>query len=213
MHVRDLLLERVEVSTLNTSQTVGEALIAINASGYRCIPVVDSEDNYKGMIYKVHLIEYLYEEDGDKNEKINHLLMHQDTFITERSSFLNALIKIKALPFLSVVEHDKLVGILTHNKVESVLGDAFGLNTGGINLTISSTEAKGMIEKLTKTLRGENIEGMFTLDNGSVLSRRVVITLENGKTDAEIDKLTEKLEKEGFRILQVDKIKKKIEVL
>lgn len=206
MHVRDLLLERLGVSTVNNKQTVGEALDAINASGYRCIPVVDSEDNYKGMIYKVHLIEYLYEENGEKSEKIDHLVKHQDTFITERSSFLSALIEIKSLPFLSVVESGKLVGILTHNKVESVLEDAFGLKTGGINLTISSTEAKGMIEKLTKTLRGENIEGMFTLDNGSVLARRVVITLESGKTDAEIVKLTEKLEKGGFRILQVDKI-------
>jgi len=201
-------MERLGVSTVNIDQTVGEALDAINASGYRCIPVVDLDDNYKGMIYKVHLIEYLYEENGDKSEKIDHLLMHQDTFITERSSFLSALIKIKALPFLSVIENGKLVGILTHNKVESVLGDAFGLKTGGINLTISSTEAKGMIEKLTKTLRGELIEGMFTLDNGSVLARRVVITLENGKTDAEIEKLKVKLEKEGFRILQIDKIEK-----
>ena len=208
MHVRDLLMERLGVATVNIDQTVGEALDAINTSGYRCIPVVDLDDNYKGMIYKVHLIEYLYEENGEKSEKIDHLLMHQDTFITERSSFLSALIKIKSLPFLSVVENGKLVGILTHNKVESVLGDAFGLKTGGINLTISSTEAKGMIEKLTKTLRGELIEGMFTLDNGSVLARRVVITLENGKTDAEIDKLKVKLEKEGFRILQIDKIEK-----
>ncbi|MER2090252.1 MAG: CBS domain-containing protein [Sporosarcina sp.] len=208
MHVRDLLLERPGVTTINSNQTVGEALDAINASGYRCIPVIDSTDNYKGMIYKVHLIEYLYEENGDKGKKIDHLLMHRDTFITERSSFLNALTKIKALPFLSVVEHGKLVGILTHNKVESVLEDAFGLKTGGINLTISSTEAKGMIEKLTKSLRGEHIEGMFTLDNGSVLARRVVLTLEGDKTVAEIDKLKEKLEKEGFRILQVDKIEK-----
>jgi hypothetical protein len=44
----------------------------------------------------------------------------------------------------------------------------------------------------------------------SVLARRVVITLENGKTDTEIDKLKEKLEKEGFRVLQVDKIEKRI---
>jgi Mg2+/Co2+ transporter CorB len=208
MHVRDLLLERLAVATVNINQNVGKVLDQINASGYRCIPVVDSEDNYKGMIYKVHLIEYLYEENGEKSETIDHLLKHQDTFITERSSFLSALIAIKSLPFLSVVENGKLVGILTHNKVESVLEDAFGLKTGGINLTISSTEAKGMIEKLTKTLRGEHIEGMFTLDNGSVLARRVVITLESGKTDAEIDKLKEKLEKGGFRILQVDKIEK-----
>ena len=93
--------------------------------------------------------------------------------------------------------------------MESVLEDAFGLTTGGINITISSTEAKGMIEKLTKTLRGENIEGMFTLDNGSVLARRVVITLEDGKSDADIEKLSDKLEKNGFRILHVDHIAKK----
>jgi len=208
MHVRDLLLDRLEVSTVKIDQTVREVLDQIKASGYRCIPVVDGEDFYKGMIYKVHLIEYLYEDNGDENSKIDHLLKHQDTFITDRSSFLSALIKIKSLPFLSVVEQGKLVGILTHNSVESVLEDAFGLKTGGINITLSSTEAKGMIEKLTKTLRGENIEGMFTLDNGSVLARRVVITLESGKTDAEIEKLTDKLEKGGFRILQVEKIDK-----
>ncbi|CAM3191459.1 CBS domain-containing protein [Filibacter tadaridae] len=209
MHIRDLLLERLAVATVNNEDTVEEALAKITASGYRCIPVVDKEDTYKGMIYKVHLIEYLYEEKGDKNSAIDSLLKHQDTFITERSSFLSALISIKSLPFLSVVEHGKLLGILTHNKVESVLEDAFGLKTGGINITLSSTEAKGMIEKLTKTLRHENIEGMFTLDNGSVLARRVVITLENGKTDEEIEKLKEKFEKGGFRILQVDRIEKK----
>ena len=164
---------------------------------------------YKGMIYKVHLIEYIYEDGGDKNTPVEQLLKHQDAFISERSSFLNALIDIKSLPFLSVVENGKLIGILTHNKVESVLEDAFGLKTGGINITISSTEAKGMIEKLTKTLRGENIEGMFTLDNGSVLARRVVITLEGEKSDEDIENLSHKLEKNGFRILHIDHIEQK----
>ncbi|WP_342507449.1 CBS domain-containing protein [Sporosarcina sp. FSL K6-2383] len=206
MLVRDLYLPKQDVVIAHTEQTVMEVLTKIKESGYRCIPVVDSNDNYKGMIYRVHLIEYIYEDNGDKNTTVEHLLKHQDAFISERSSFLNALIDIKSLPFLSVVENGKLIGILTHNKVESVLEDAFGLKTGGINITISSTEAKGMIEKLTKTLRGENIEGMFTLDNGSVLARRVVITLEDGKTEEDIEKLSDKLEKNGFRILHVDHI-------
>ncbi|WP_203248338.1 CBS domain-containing protein [Sporosarcina beigongshangi] len=209
MLVRDLYLPKQDVVVANNKQTVMEVLTKIKESGYRCIPVVDSNENYKGMIYKVHLIEYIYEDSGDKNKTVEHLLMHQDAFISERSSFLNALIDIKSLPFLSVVENGKLIGILTHNKVESVLEDAFGLKTGGINITISSTEAKGMIEKLTKTLRGENIEGMFTLDNGSVLARRVVITLEDGKTEEDIEKLSDKLEKNGFRILHIDHIEKK----
>lgn len=209
MLVRDLYLPKQDVVIAHTEQTVMDVLTKIKESGYRCIPVVDSNENYKGMIYKIHLIEYIYEDGGDKNTPVEQLLKHQDAFISERSSFLNALIDIKSLPFLSVVENGKLIGILTHNKVESVLEDAFGLTTGGINITISSTEAKGMIEKLTKTLRGENIEGMFTLDNGSVLARRVVITLEDGKSDADIEKLSDRLEKNGFRILHVDHIAKK----
>ncbi|MEK5039719.1 CBS domain-containing protein [Sporosarcina sp. FSL K6-3457] len=209
MLVRDLYLPKQDVIIAHTEQTVMDVLNKIKESGYRCIPVVDSNENYKGMIYKVHLIEFIYEDDGDKNTSVEQLLKHQDAFISERSSFLNALIDIKSLPFLSVVENGKLIGILTHNKVESVLEDAFGLTTGGINITISSTEAKGMIEKLTKTLRGENIEGMFTLDNGSVLARRVVITLEGDKSDDDIDNLSHKLEKNGFRILHIDRIEQK----
>ncbi len=209
MLVRDLYLPKQDVVIAHTEQTVMDVLTKIKASGYRCIPVVDSNEEYKGMIYKVHLIEYIYEVGGDKNTPVEQLMKHQDAFISERSSFLNALIDIKSLPFLNVVENGKLIGILTHNKVESVLEDAFGLTTGGINITISSTEAKGMIEKLTKTLRGENIEGMFTLDNGSVLARRVVITLEDGKTEEDIEKLSDKLEKNGFRILHIDHIEKK----
>lgn len=208
MLVRDLYLPKHEVVTAKSRQTVGEVLDQITKSGYRCIPVIDHEDVYKGMIYKIHLVEYLFEENGNREASIDSLLKHKDKFISERSSFLNALIDIKSLPFISVVENGKLIGILTHNQVESVLEDAFGLNTGGINITLSSAEAKGMIEKLTRTLRGENIEGMFTLDNGSVVARRVVITLEGGKTDEEIDKIEEKLERNGFRILHIDHIGK-----
>ena len=209
MLVRDLYLPKQDVVIAHTEQTVMDVLTKIKESGYRCIPVVDSNEDYKGMIYKVHLIEFIYEDGGDKNASVEQLLKHQDAFISERSSFLNALIDIKSLPFLNVVENGKLIGILTHNKVESVLEDAFGLTTGGVNITISSTEAKGMIEKLTKTLRGENIEGMFTLDNGSVLARRVVITLEGDKSDDDIENLSHKLEKNGFRILHIDRIEQK----
>ncbi|QUW20594.1 CBS domain-containing protein [Sporosarcina sp. Marseille-Q4063] len=206
MFVRDLYLEKHEVVTVNTAQSVGEVYEIIEKSGYRCIPVIDNDSLYKGMIYKVHLMEDIYENNGDKNATINHLLKHDDLFIAQHTPFLNALVAIKSLPFISVVEDGKLIGILTHNKVESVLEDAFGMKTGGINITISSVEARGMIGKLTKVLRGENIEGMFTLDNGSVIARRVVITLENGKTDEEITEIKEKLEKSGFRILHIDRI-------
>ncbi|WP_336823983.1 CBS domain-containing protein [Sporosarcina sp. USHLN248] len=209
MHIRDLTIERLAVATVNANQTVAETLSKINETGYRCIPVVDEEDNYVGMIYKVDLLSYLYEEKGDPNNSIDPLIEHSDVYIGEDESFLKALLHIKALPFISVVKNGKLLGILTHNQVESVLEDAFGLKTGGINITLASTEARGMIRKLTTTLKDENIEGMLTLDNGSALARRVVLTLEKDRSDEDMVKLREKLEKNGFRILQMKRIEPK----
>jgi len=209
MYIGDLLLKRIAVVTVNSDKTVGEALAKINDSGYRAVPVVDADDTYQGAIYKMDLLEYLLEQNGDENTRITDLVKHKEIHLDENVSFLNALVDIKALPFISIVKDGKLTGILTHNQVESVLEDAFGLKTGGINMTVASAEAAGTLERLTKTLRGEHIEGLFTLDNGSVLARRVVVTLRGDKTDEEIDKLKNKLEKNGFRTLQTNRIEKK----
>lgn len=206
MHIRDLIVERLAVATVKADATAKETLAKLNEAGFRSIPAVDEHDAYKGMIYKVDLLSYLYEEKGDENGSITHLLKHEDTYLQEDASFMSALLHIKALPFISVIKDDKLLGIVTHNKIESVLEDAFGLKTGGINITLASTEARGMIRKLTTTLKDENIEGMLTLDNGSALARRVVITLENGKSEDELNKLRERLEKNGFRILQMQRM-------
>lgn len=210
MRVRDLFVSRNYVTTVKDTDTVTEALEKIRQSGFRSVPMVDSNDMYKGMIYKIHLVEYLYEQHGDENAKLDTIVKHKDDQIAEGSSFLDALLKIKALPFIAVTDNEKLVGILTHNQIEGVFQDAFGVKTGGLNLTISSTEARGMIEKLARTLRGENIEGLLTLDNGSVLVRRVVVTIEGQKTEDEIDALRAKLEKAGFRILQMERLEEQL---
>lgn len=206
MYIGDLLLKRIAVATVNSEKTIAEALEKINESGYRAVPVVDEDDTYRGAIYKMDLLEYLQEENGDLNEPITHLIKHEDIHLDENVSFLNALLEIKALPFISIVKDGKLTGILTHNQVESVLEDAFGLKTGGINMTVASSESAGTLERLTKTLRGEHIEGLFTLDNGSVLARRVVVTLRGDKTDEELEKLKTKLEKNNFTTLQTNRI-------
>ena len=209
MHIRDLIVERLGVATVKVDQSVSETLAKINETGYRCIPVVDNEDTYKGMIYKVDLLSYLYEDKGDGEKPIDFLLEHQDIYLYENASFLSALLKIKSLPFISIVRDGKLIGIVTHNKIESVFEDAFGLKTGGLNITLASTEARGMIRKLTTVLKDENIEGFMTLDNGSALARRIVLTLEDGKSDEEMTKMRDKLEKNGFRILQMSRIEPK----
>ncbi len=73
MYIGDLLLKRIAVVTVNSDKTVGEALAKINDSGYRAVPVVDADDTYKGAIYKVDLLEYLLEQNGDENAPISRL--------------------------------------------------------------------------------------------------------------------------------------------
>jgi predicted transcriptional regulator len=204
MFIKDLYVEKPLVITTNKERTIEEVLTTFKESGYRCIPVIDEMGNYEGMIYKIHLKEYVYEEDGDKNETIEKLIKHQNEYINENSSFVEALSKIKAIPFIAVVKDMKLIGILTHSKVMGVIEDALGKTTGGFNITISTLEATGMIEKLMKILKNENIEGLFTLDNGSKLMRRVVLTINKNKSIKELEDLQIKIEKAGFRVLHID---------
>ena len=58
---------------MNSDKTVAEALAKINESGYRAVPVVDEDDTYKGAIYKMDLLEYLLEQNGNENESISSL--------------------------------------------------------------------------------------------------------------------------------------------
>ena len=204
MFIRDLYVEKPLVITTSKERTIEEVLTIFKESGYRCIPAIDEMGNYEGMIYKIHLKEYVYEEGGDKKETIEKLLKHQNEYLDEDSSFVVALSKIKALPFLSVVKDNKLIGILTHSRVMGVIEDALGKATGGFNITISTLEATGMIEKLMKILKNENIEGLFTLDNGSKLMRRVVLTINKEKSKKELEELQKKIEKAGFRVLHID---------
>ena len=76
MFVRDLYLDLHEVVTVKNEQSVADVYETIKKSGYRCIPVIDSEGFYKGMVYKVHLMEDIYEKDGGQKDNINHLLQH-----------------------------------------------------------------------------------------------------------------------------------------
>lgn len=206
MLVKNLSLERKRVITVLKEQTVEELLEIFKKSGYRCIPVISQNGDYEGMVYKIHLKEHIYEQGGKLSDTIEVLIKHSDEFVKEDDSFVIALSKIKALPFIAVVKNKELKGILTHSSVMSVLEDSFGVKTGGVSFTMVSSDSKGMIKRLGELLKNENIEGLFTLDNGSVLMRRIVITIGKDKTDKEIEDLRLKVENAGFRVLSIERL-------
>ncbi len=195
-----------KVIHVTENHSVEEALSVLKKSGYRCIPVLDDNmTQFKGLIYKIDLVEYLHEKEGSEKDSIEPLITDRHASIHENASFAESL-NIKRLPFLAVLDKtNQFSGILTHNHVMEIIENALGFRSGGYHLTIATQEHKGALKKLTRLLDRYNIEGIFTYDNGDPYLRRIMVTL---PYNSPIEDLRHKIEARGFRLTGVEKIGK-----
>jgi CBS domain-containing protein len=208
MKVKYNFVPKEKVAFCPETYTVQQAYDLLKETGYRCVPVL-SEDgaHFKGQVYKVHILEYLYEQNGSQDASIESLLKNKDAFVTEDDSFFKSFLTIRRLPFLGVMsETGEFAGILTHANVMDVLEDSFGMKTGGYTLTVTTHEEKGALKRLFTQLKDYNVEGLLTLDNGEQYIRRIVVNLPKDLTENDIQQLVKKLEPKGFRVPYIDKI-------
>ncbi len=208
MKIRYNFVGKSDVKSIHDGFTVGQAYEYLKQSGYRSIPVLAKNGvDFVGLIYKVHLLEYLYEKKGVETDPIHSLIKNQDAYIFEEDSFYKAFLTIKRLPFIAVLNEEKeFMGIITHANVMDVLEDSFGLKTGGYTLTIATIEHKGAIKDLVSLIKDINIGGLLTLDNGEKYLRRIILNLPPELTKDKVDKIVQKLEEKEFRVTHVDKI-------
>ncbi|WP_404432330.1 cyclic di-AMP binding protein CbpA [Sutcliffiella horikoshii] len=208
MKVRYNFVPKHDVEFCEPTYTIKQAYEKIKDTGYRCIPIL-SNDGHKflGLVYKVHLLDYLYEQKGSPEDSVEVLIKNQDAFIFEEDSFFKAFFTIKRLPFIAVLnEVNEFLGILTHANVMDVLADSFGMKTGGYTLTIATIEHKGAIKDLVSMLKDVNIDGMLTLDNGEKYLRRIIVNLPAELPQEKVNKLVKKLGEKEFRVTHVDQI-------
>ncbi|MCM3587381.1 CBS domain-containing protein [Mesobacillus maritimus] len=209
MFVRNVYVENHKVTTCPSSYTAKQALDLIKGTTYRCIPVVDTDSNeYKGQIYKVDLLEFLYEQGGKPEESVLAVVDEPDSYIHKDHSLSLALLRIDRLPFLAVTNEKKeFLGIVTHSILMDLFRDGFGMKTGGYCFTVSIWEQTGAFLKLLKLLKTFNIEGAHTFGNGNELVRRMTFTISE-ENEQVIQRLKEKIQHAGFRVLHVEKIEK-----
>lgn len=209
MKIKHNYVPKEQVRYCKESFTMNEALSLIEEVGYRCVPVLDnSGTKFLGNIYKIHILEAIRENKELINESIDNLITEKESFIYEEYSFFKVFFTIRKLPFIAVLnEGNEFVGILTHAKVMDVLEDSWGVKSGGYTLTIVTSEYKGALKKIINILNKKtNIEGTLTLDNGSKLYRRIVVTLPKEKTIEEVEELKTMLDKSGFKTVSMDKM-------
>ncbi|WP_078547929.1 cyclic di-AMP binding protein CbpA [Litchfieldia alkalitelluris] len=209
MKIRYNFVDKSEVKHCDESFTVGQAYEYLKETGYRSIPVLaDGGTKFIGLIYKVHLLEYLYEKKGTEVDPIQPLIKNQDAFIFEEDSFFKTFLTIRRLPFIAVLnQSDEFIGIITHANVMDVLEDSFGMKTGGYTLTIATIEHKGAIKDLVTLIKDINIDGLLTLDNGEKYLRRIILNLPGDISEERLKKIVQKLEEKEFRVTHVDQIK------
>lgn len=208
LRVKYHFLLKQQVVTCFENEETERALEIMERSGYRAIPVLAEDGKaFKGIIYKVDVLENRCKEQVEKKESVSELMKDEQAFIFERDSFFRAFYMIRRLPFLTVLnDYHEFIGILTHSNIFDVIEDSFGMHTGGYILTLATHESKGIIKELGRLLKLYNIGGLFTLDNGDQYIRRVIVNLTDDLNQQEIEALIAKLEKRGFRVSHVDRI-------
>ena len=209
MLIKELSLAKTRVRTVPETVTLEEALELLEDYGYRCVPVVDETGKlYRGNIYRMHLYKHK-SEGGDMSLPVTHLLKNATKYVHTYSSFYNIFFMIKDLPYITVLdENNHFHGILTHSALISLLEQSWNLKTGSYVLTIAVSGNKGDLANVSKIInRYSSIMSTMTLDSEQDSIRRLVMTLEPDATASDVEKISEQLDRRGYRVIQVEDLK------
>ncbi|CAM3722274.1 cyclic di-AMP binding protein CbpA [Alkalicoccus chagannorensis] len=209
MKIKYNIIPAENVVTCHDQMTVAEARKTLEESGYRCIPVLDKTGTqFKGNIYAQVLYRELLYNDSSETDNILSLVEDEFVHIDEQASFFRVFTNIKRYPYLAVIdEQQRFSGILTHANVMELLEDSWGIERGNYTMTISTHEYQGALSTIMDSIKKfSTIHSMMTLDNDSTFFRRVIVTLPKETTEALLDQLVQHLEKEGFRVFDIERI-------
>lgn len=199
--VKGNYIQREEVVYATESMTLKEALHLLYESGYRSIPVLDSDEKtFLGNVYKVHILE---EGEAAYHKPVREILRDQQAIIEEESSFLDIFLTIRRLPFLAVVnEHQEFLGILPHSKVIDFLEDSLANKNGGVTFTLATNDYAGVLAKILKIInKYSSVKSVLSLDSEAQNVRRIMVTLPKGLDIEKTEKIKETLEKNGVRVV------------
>lgn len=209
MLLKTLVLKKKDLTTVNESCTLQEALDILEDSGFRCVPILDESGKiFRGNIYKMHIYRHK-SEGGDMNQPVTTLLKNATKFISINTSFFNIFFSIKELPYIAVLDdNNNFYGILTHSSLLTMLSQSWNVEAGGFVLTIASTGKQGDLAQIAKIIaKHSSIASCITLDIGKdEYVRRTLITLPADTTMETCNLIIEQLEKKNFKVVEVENL-------
>lgn len=210
MFIRNYMLSKEKLTTVELDESLGSALSKIDEGNFLSLPVIDGNE-FKGIIMKEAIYRY-YMESGtsDKDKYLNNTLVkeiYNDNYESisgdERIEKASYLLKEFRTPFLAVFDSkNKFVGILTHFAIFNAFSEIFGIDKG-TRIVVNMFDLPGQLARLTDVIRKENINIInFAIMDPKVLDLIQVIL----RVDIEnVDRLVEKIQAAGFKIGEVAK--------
>ncbi|AIM25386.1 cyclic di-AMP binding protein CbpA [Melissococcus plutonius] len=210
MLVKSVINKKKDLTIVNESCTLEEALKILEDSGYRCVPILDESGQiFRGNIYKMHI--YRHKANGGSMDlPVTYLLKNATKFIFTNTSFFKVFFTIKELPYIAVLdENNHFYGILTHNKLLNLLAQSWNIEQGSYVLTIASPGTQGHLATITKIIsRYSDISRCITLDNQTdEVVRRILITLPSEITEETCATIVENLEHKNFKVIEIEDLK------
>ncbi|CQR46715.1 inosine 5'-monophosphate dehydrogenase [Paraliobacillus sp. PM-2] len=208
MFVRSTMKSIYQCHVATPSQSLKKTLAKLNEKDIQAMPVVDEAGKFLGMIsaqtiYKSTFLTGQQQEDFLSNTEVSEIMTHADLFILNNEVFEKTLTTFKDYPILAVVDDNKkFLGIVTRYDVLEQFESVFGMNKSGVRIAFTSEESSGRFAKLADILQHlhANIISITTFDETDKLARRIVLKVDE---DVRTDKLKNKLEKAGFRVLDI----------
>lgn len=210
MFIRNYMLPKEKLTTVELGESLGRALEKINEGNFLSLPVIDGKE-FKGILMKEAVYRnYLESEKCNKEEYLNNTKVeeiynnnYESISADERIEKASYLLKELRTPFLPVFDsNDKFVGILTHFAIFNAFSEIFGIDKG-TRIVINMFDLPGQLARLTDVIRKENINIInFAIMDPKVLDLIQVILRVD--TD-DVDKLVDKIQSAGFKIGEVTK--------
>lgn len=210
MYVKNHMLRRTELVTLDLEDDIKTALDKIQEGDFMSLPVLDGNE-FKGYLMKEAIFRRFFEYDSVdkeeflKNTKVKDLYNSNYKSIKEDDYIENAsyLLKEWRTPFLPVFDsNDNFTGILTHNSIFNAFSEIFGLDKG-TRIVVDMLDIPGQLARLTEVIRKErvNIINFAAVDAKVLDVYRVIIRVDT----KDVIGLIEKIEKAGFKIGEISK--------
>lgn len=209
MFIRNHMLSKEKLTTVELEESLGSALEKINKGDFLSLPVIDGNE-FKGILMKEAIYRNYFESGkSDKDEYLNNTKVkdiynakYESISANERIEKASYLLKEFRTPFLPVFSSNKFVGILTHFAIFNGFSEIFGIDKG-TRIVVNMFDLPGQLARLTDVIRKENVNIInFAIMDPKVLDLIQVIL----RVDAEdVDRLVDKIQSAGFKIGEVTK--------